>query len=393
MALAPAPRAGAQGPARASNRAPLGPRERQAITALLDAVDVAQRDGTDADARFPWDTHVLKSLNHRAYVPFIVSLEAVADSLKSGVLYVRAVTRSSAAPSIEQRSELRDWLRGAQPTPRMGESVSLAVGELPVGGPAVSSSRRNIQAAAESSTILELQHRAAEREKEQEARLRKMQEERDPSLFPFEEYYFFDAKLPRPDDRRLLGRAMAIPSGEYDLYIAFLDRAHIKDGKPIVLERRITVPDFWNDELRLSSLILTNDMKMLPVQLQKKEQSEQPYTFGLARAVPNLSQTFSTKDVLTVVYQICNYGAPGAEMSAEYRFYHVDGSRKLFNGTPPQELTDDDLPPTVGWETQAFAMQLVPLAPFAPGKYEIEVTVRDRTTRSTAIGVAAFSVK
>src|SRR5262249_44907321 len=45
--------AAGQLPARPSNRAPLGPKERDAVIALLDAVDAAQRDGADADARFP----------------------------------------------------------------------------------------------------------------------------------------------------------------------------------------------------------------------------------------------------------------------------------------------------------------------------------------------------
>lgn len=388
------PVAGRQKPLRPPDRSPLGPKERDAVAVLLDAVDDAQRNGVDADARFPWDLHVLKSVGRKAYVAFVISTEAVTMSLKSGTLYVRAVSRPRpGGVAVEQHSDIRGWLRGAQSLARAPETVTVGAGEMPVGGPAVSSGRRSIQAPAEASTLLELQRRAAERQKARAEEERRALDERDPSLFPFEEYYFFESRTPRSDDRRLLGRAMAIAPGEYDLYVALLDRAHIKDAKPVVLERRLTIPDFWNDELRLSSLILTSDMKMLPTPLPKKERAEQPFTFGLASAVPNLTRTFSTKDVLTILYQICNYGAPGAELRADYRFYHVDGARKLFNGTPPQELTDDDLPPTVGWETQAFAMQLVPLAPFPPGKYELEVTVNDRTTRSTAVGVAAFTVK
>jgi hypothetical protein len=380
-------------PARTLDRAPLGPRERRAITALLDAVDTAQRDGADADARFPWDTHVLKSLNHRAYVPFIVSLESVAGSLKTGALYVRAVSLPTDMPAAEQHSELREWLRGAQPTPRMGATVSLPAGEMPVGGPAVSSSRRNTQAAAESSAILELQRRTLEREREQEERLRKMREDRDPSLFPFEEYYFFDAKTSRDSARHIVGRAIALRPGEYDLYVALVDRARLENERPVVLERRITIPDYWNDGLRLSSLILTNELRLLDVPPPLKDRSEQPYTFGLADATPSLTQTFASSDVLAVVYQICNYGAPDSELTADYRFYRVDGSRRLFNATLPQVLTDDDLPTPDPWETQAFTMQRVPLASFPAGRYELEVTVHDRTTRATTKAAAAFAVR
>ena len=132
---------------------------------------------------------------------------------------------------------------------------------------------------------------------------------------------------------------------------------------------------------------------MLKVPPTLKERGQQPYTFGLADATPSLSMTFATSDVLTVVYQICNYGAPDSDLTADYRFYRVDGTRRLFNATPPQVLTDDDLPKPDPWETQAFTMQLVPLATFPPGHYELEVSVRDRATRATAKAAAAFVVK
>lgn len=381
-------------PALATDRAPLGPKEREAVTALLDAVDTAQRNGVDQDVRFLWDAHVLKSLDRKAFVPFAVSIDALGGSLKSGTLYVRAVARSaSGAAAVEQRSEIRDWLRGAQSIPHRPETILIAAGEMPVGGPAVSSGRRSVQAPAEASTVLELQRRAAERDKARAEALRKAAESRDPSLFSFEEYYFFDARSIRRDTTHIVGRAIAVPPGEYDLYVALVDRDHLRDSRPVVLERRLTVPDFWDDELRLSSLILTNALHVLKAPLPRKEQSEQPYTFGVADALPPLTQTFSTGDVLTIVYQVCNYGAPGAELTADYRFYHVDGPRRLFNGTKPQTLTDEDLPSSNPWETQAFVTQLVPLASFPAGRYELEVTVHDRATRATTKAAAAFTVK
>lgn len=356
------------------------------MIAMLDAVDVAQREGTDADARVVWDAHVLKSIGHKAYVPFTISLEGLEDSFQSGAVYVRAVALGR---NVEQRSELRAWIRGGQSPLPMGESVSLNAGELPVGGPAVSSSRRTTQRAAESSAILELQHRTMERERAEAA---KRDQERDPGLFPFEEYYFFDAKTFRGRPRRIFSRAIALAPGDYDLFVALADRG-TKKSAPILLERRLTVPDFWNDDLRLSTLILTSEVQMLKAPLAAKDQSEQPYTFGLAALAPTVTQIFSPGDALTIVYQICNYGAPDAGLTANYQFYRVDGERRLFNGTQPQLFGDDDLPPPSPWETQAFAMQVVPLAPFPSGTYELEVTVSDRVRRGVAKGIARFKVQ
>jgi hypothetical protein len=389
--------AAASPPIMAASRQPLGPKERAAVIALLDAVDAAQRNGVDADARVLWDAHVLKSAARRAYVPFLVSLDGLDAPFTSGAIYVRAVTRprtSDGSVAVEQHSELRSWLRGAQPAFHMGETVSINAGELPVGGPAVSSSRRSTQAAAESFAVLELQRRAMEKDKAEAAAAQKRAEERDPSLFPFEEYYFFDGKSFRDVAHRIVGRAIPLPPGEYDLYIAITDRSGKKPEPPVILERRLTVPDFWNDELRLSSLILTGELQMRSAPLVEKERGQQPYTFGLAAVAPTLTGSFTTADVLTIVYQICNYGSPDSALTADYRFFRVDGQRRLFNGTQPQTFGDEDLPPSTDpWETQAFAMQLVPLTSFPPGHYEVEVTVNDRLTRASAKAVAAFAVK
>lgn len=385
-AIAAAPAVAARA---AEARAPLGPKEQAALLVLLDAVDTAQRDGVDADARVQWDAHVLKSSGHRGYVPFTISLDGFPEAFQSGAVYVRAV--AIGAP-LEQRSELRTWVRTGQSPLHMGESVSLGVGELPVGGPGVMSSRRSTQQAAESSAILELQRRAAEKERA-DAEKRAV---RDPALFPLEEYYLFDGKSFRDRTHRVFARAVALPPGDYDLFIAVGDRGAKKPRPPVILERRITVPDFWNDDLRLSTLILSSQMQLLKAPLVAREQSEQPYTFGLAALTPTLSATFTPNDALTIVYQICNYAAPDATLTANYHFYRLDpdgGARRLFNGTQPQILGDDDLPPPGAWETQAFAMQVVPLASFPPGRYELEVSVSDRVLRATAKGVARFRVE
>jgi hypothetical protein len=156
----------------------------------------------------------------------------------------------------------------------------------------------------------------------------------------------------------------------------------------------MTVPDYWDDRLALSSLILVSAINTLKAPLPRDQQREKPYAFGQAEVVPVSSHAFTTKDVLSVVFQICNYGAPDTDLTAEYNFFHqVEGTRRLFNRTSPQHLTDDDLPPPAPWETQAFTSQSVPLQSFPPGEYELEVTVHDRLTRASAKQSVAFIVR
>src|SRR5262245_56476445 len=223
----------------------------------MNAVDAAQARDAEADAALTWDSHILKARDQTAYVPFRLTLSADAGEFKSTAMYVRAVSRHDGVRTSEEHSAVRDWLaRGGDAPPPRVETVFIGPGEMPVGGPAASSGRRSVQAPAEASTILSLQQRQYEKQKAAEDAASKKAEkrERDPYLFPFEEYYFFDLKSSRRSESRLVERALALPPGEYDVYVALLDRSKLRTGSPAILRRTIAVPDYWNDRLALSSL-------------------------------------------------------------------------------------------------------------------------------------------
>jgi hypothetical protein len=378
-------------------RKPLDPGQRAALVALINAVDVAQQRDADADASLTWDNHILKARDQTAYVPFRLTLAANGDTFKSTAMYVRAVSRHDGFRTTEEHSAVRDWLaRGGDAPPARRETVFIGPGEMPIGGPAASSGRRSVQGPAEASAILGLQQRDYEKQKAaaEAAKKRTETRERDPYVFPYEEYYFLDLKSPPGGDSRLVERALALPPGEYDVYVALLDRARQKSSSPVILRRTMTIPDYWNDRLALSSLMLVSAINTLKAPLSPALQVEHPYTFGHAEVLPVATRTFAATDVLSVVYQICNYGAPDADLTAEYNFFeNANGARRLFNRTPPQHLTDNDLPQPEPWQTQAFTSQSVSLHSFPPGQYELEVTVRDRLTRSMAKEAVAFTVK
>jgi hypothetical protein len=371
-------------------RRPLDAKEREAVLSLIKAVDLAQAVDARSEPGLAWDSHVFKSGDQTAYVPFRLTMDAAADTSKPTAMYVRAVSRRDGVRASEERSFVRDWLLHGRPMPpRNGETMLLGPGELPVGGPGVGSSRRAVAEAAQAFTALALQEREYEKQMraDEEAKKKAETKTRDPFLFPFEEYYFFDLK-----SARAIERALALPPGEYDLYAALIDRARAKTSSPMILRRTLTIPDFWSDQLALSSLILARDVHTLKAALAGERQAEHPYTFGQLEVVPLSAASFTTGEALSVVFQMCNYGAPDSDVTAEYNFYRVDGERRLFNRTNPQQFADADLPPARGWETQAIVMQTVPLAPFPPGRYELEVSVRDRLTRATTKSAVAFTV-
>ena len=372
-------------------RKPLGPSEREAVTLLIKAVDLAQASDVVSDSGLTWDPHILKSANYTAYVPFTLTARTAAP--KSAAIYVRAVSRHDGMRSSSERSFIRDWLlHGGRLAPRP-ETVSVSVGEMPVGF-AAGSARQSVAGPASASTVLALQERQHEKEKAAAAEAKKKLEARepDPALFPYEEYHFIDTKPSSARDPRIVERALALPPGEYDVFVALVDRSKLKTSSPAILKRTISVPDFWNDRLALSSLMLARDVRTLKAAFAGAQQVEHPYAFGTAEVIPVPDGVFTTDEALTVVFQMCNYGAPDTDLSADYTFYRTDGVRRLFNKTDAQHFSDADLPPAGGWESAAFASQAVPLQPFPPGQYELEVSVRDRLTRATAKGTVAFTV-
>src|SRR5947199_640639 len=96
-----------------------------------------------------------------------------------------------------------------------------------------------------------MQQRQYEREKAQQEAARKREENhgRDPFRFPFEDYYFADVK------GKSIDRALALPPGEYDLFVALVDRARLTTSSVAVTRKTIDVPNLWNDELSLNGVM------------------------------------------------------------------------------------------------------------------------------------------
>src|SRR5213593_4156871 len=169
-------------------RKPLSPEERNAVLALIKAVDLAQDTDVTGD-QLGWQHHVLKAPHATAYVPFRIDFGALADAMKSGAIYVRAVSRHDGLRAKDERSILHDWLLHAgDVAPRPQEAVMVPAGELPVGGPAIGSRREGISAAAASSAALALQQRALDRQRAADDAAKKKPEglERNPYVVPFE---------------------------------------------------------------------------------------------------------------------------------------------------------------------------------------------------------------
>src|SRR6478609_5839755 len=93
-------------PPQPAKRKPLGTNEREAVLALVKAVDLAQATDSASDRTLGFAHHVLKSGDYTGYVPFTLT---TAGGVKSTAMYVRAVSRHDGMRSSSEHSYVRDW--------------------------------------------------------------------------------------------------------------------------------------------------------------------------------------------------------------------------------------------------------------------------------------------
>ena len=182
----------------------LDKQERQDFDALVAAVDsVVGGQPAPTAIDMGWaQNHFIKAMQNKAYVPFTLSFDPATISTPQVALYLRLVKSAGAASTNG----------GAAPATN-----------------------------ADSKKV----------------------EKPDPTTFAWENVHFFDVPKPASEapagSRVLVSRAFTAEAGEYDLYLAVRERTAGKKGvtpKITVLKQVLTIPDFYNQELTTSSVIL-----------------------------------------------------------------------------------------------------------------------------------------
>ena len=268
----------------------------------------------------------------------------------------------------------------------------------------------------------------------------------------FEDAYFADVESGGESIR--ISRAFAVPGGPYDVYIAIRessrdlapegnppgdrDRARIDEycgglfpqdlssrfacqeqeylayrlqrrprlsydadeesATMMMLRARVDVPDLWNSQLQLSSVIVPELVEPLSAPLTPDEQILSPYSLGTTRIVPKLDEEFGKRAELSLIFLVYNPGlADGSkpDITIEYSFHQrTDAGESYFNRTNPQEFNGQTLPPgfdlTLGH--QIVAGQTVPLSLFPAGDYRLEIKVTDNTNSAEVVENVMFTV-
>lgn len=211
--------------------------------------------------------------------------------------------------------------------------------------------------------------------------------------------------LPKPADGRIT-RAIALPPGDYELFIAVKERSAAgaknqatPEAKNGLLRHPVLAPDFNKAELQTSSVILATTVEPVSGQLSAADQEANPYVFGPMRIVPSKDGRFGKNNELQVIFWV--YGAttaaegkPDVVIDFNFHLKQPDGSEKYFNKTQPQELNAKTLPPefSIAAGHQLPGSLIIPMAPFPAGDYRLEIKVTDKPSGKAVTQNVTFTV-
>ena len=200
-----------------------------------------------------------------------------------------------------------------------------------------------------------------------------------------------------------LNRVFMATAGTYDVYIALKERLSDKAPKTQVakmgvLKTQVVVPDFYNGELATSTMLVTDNVKMLTAAPTPDEARERPFVFGMQELLPAADMEFKKSEELSIFFQVYNAGL-GADgkpnLTLEYEFNKVEGTgEKFFNKTNPQTVNGTNLPPQ--FDPAKFPVPggiTVPLASFGEGSYRLAIKITDKAANKTLNKDVKFTVK
>ena len=220
-----------------------------------------------------------------------------------------------------------------------------------------------------------------------------------PAAAPAVIYPWEDIAFVTPSADNTVQRALALPSGDYDLYIGISEKPS-KDkkappAKTSVLTQTLNVPNLQSG-LATSSILLAKNVEP-GKQLTGQQQLEQPYMLSGY----NVSLVSSTKYPKTAellwVYYIYNEGAAAngkPDLLVEYNFFHAGEDKPFVNMPPSAYNATSNLPAEFNLASghTVFVAQGVPLTTFEPGDYKLQIKITDNTNKTSITRDVPFSV-
>ncbi|HTS13901.1 MAG TPA: GWxTD domain-containing protein [Candidatus Limnocylindrales bacterium] len=178
-------------------------------------------------------------------------------------------------------------------------------------------------------------------------------------------------------------KAVPLSPGLYRLDIVLKDTT---SGNVGVVNTRLAVPRFQDDQLSSSSLILADDIH----RVSSKDIGLGQFVLGDVKVRPKLDGIFTSDDSMGVFLQVYNLKVDDkthrADASVEFRVLRDKVNDPVLKFDLPQNKL-----PEHGEELTLE--NRITLGSLAPGKYKLEVAVTDNLAKQTITPVADFTVK
>jgi hypothetical protein len=182
---------------------------------------------------------------------------------------------------------------------------------------------------------------------------------------------------------RIYQKAVPLSPGLYRLDVVVKD---VNSGNVGVVNTRLAVPRFQDDELSSSSLILADDIQRVSTQDIGLGQ----FVLGDVKVRPRLDQTFAVDDSIGVFLQVYNLKVDDkthkADASVEYRVT----KEKETVPTLKFDIPADKVPQH---GEEMTIENRITLASLPPGKYQLAVAVTDNLSKQTITPTTDFTVK
>jgi len=178
-------------------------------------------------------------------------------------------------------------------------------------------------------------------------------------------------------------KAVPLTPGLYRLDIVIKDMTSDNVG---VVNARLAVPQFQDDALSSSSLILADELR----RVSSSDIGLGQFVIGDVKVRPKLDGVFTRNDAMGVYLQIYNLKVDSkthrANASVEYRIYKNKGSNPIMRFDLPADK--------IGEHGEQLTLEnKLTLGSLAPGKYKLEVAVTDNIAKQTITPAADFTVK
>ncbi len=182
---------------------------------------------------------------------------------------------------------------------------------------------------------------------------------------------------------RIYQKAVPLSPGLYRLDIVVKD---VNSGNVGVVNTRLQVPRFQDDQLSSSSLILADDIQ----KVSTKDIGLGQFVLGDVKVRPRLDQSFAVNDSIGIFLQVYNLKVDDkthkADTSVEYRVTREKETVPTLKFSLPTEKL-----PQHGEEMTLE--NRITLASLPPGKYQLAIAVTDNLAKQTITPTTDFTVK